>query len=999
MGQNTTKTILLFGVIFCCALGVNAQLNGNYTIDASASGSTNYTSIASAISDLNTVGVSGAVVFDISDGTYNGQITLDVVSGASSTNTVTFQSVSGHWSNVTLTNNGTITLYLDGADHIRFNHVTIENTSFSGTCYNVRMDGGADHNKFKDVRFKAPNRFGYNVYNYYGSFNEFEDNRFVGGYYAQYHYGARGASAEKGLVVKNNVLVGYEYYGLYFYGQSGANVVGNICDSSINQNAYGVYSNTNQNSIIMNNEIYGGCYTGLYLYNENRYGASKDSSICANNISRENTLYGAIVQYSNNVSFHHNIVEGGSNYSLYVYSYAADAGDGLRFANNIFISEGAYYGMYYYTYNSGTSSQILPGYFDYNDLYFANNTYLSYFAGALATTFVAMQGLHSSAYNQNSLMVDPDLKTKNGRTTAFELNNAGVDVKVNKDIDGNLRPNALDKKVDIGSNDFYLPPFDLDIESLISPLSANPISNTFQVTFHSCGTITFSNVDVDVHYTVDSGKTWVSDTMNIASLKGGGSKTFTFSTPWKPSRTGSFGIGIKIDKQVPGDPDLKDEKFWNVCTGLTGTYTVGSVLADFPSIEDAVKRLECGVAGPIVFELQGGTYTGNIKLKELHGASAINTVTFKSPHIDSVTIAANSGATLDLDGVDYVAFENIKIEAISSGAAVWMRNEANYNRFSGCEIKSPNSNGSHPLNLATSLTSVFTYGNAGNYNVFEDNEFIGGYYGGAVAVGTSTVDMLEGNEFYRNRFSGANTQGVHLYYLSGTVFHDNIVEGMTSSYSYAMYAFYLSNFDFQRNVFKDAYYGSYFYYLNYYNYKGTRSTFANNSMPGSGLYGLYSWQSRYVDFWHNSITSATYGWYSYYLTDVDVRNNIFHVTSGTGIYSLIPSFAEFDHNNFYVVSGSAAYLGADYPTIKELKRFDPAFNKNNFSLNPEWVDVDADLHLTAKTPVMLGVNVGIANDVLLLPVLVQTRCRIILYRLEQTFILQTQHGYIVLRSF
>ena len=623
-------------------------MSGTYTINPSGSGSTNYTSIGAAVSALNSSGVNGAVVFSISDGTYTGQVSLSAVTGASATNTITFKSASGHWQNVTITNSSTYTIYNNGGDYYRFEDVTIENTNRS-TYYNIRLQSGAEYNKFTNCRIKAGTNFGYNVWNYYNSHNEFVGNRVVGGYYSLYNYGARG-SEEEGLLYKNNRVVGYYYYGIYYYGQEGAQIIGNTCDSAVYQYSYGIYSNTSIASTIMDNEALGN-YSGMYLFNENRYSTSStDSTIFANNISRNNTSFGCYLYYSSSVDFHHNVVESGTSYSLYMYAYGADAGKDLRFANNIFVSGGGYYGLYYSAYDNTTASQTLPDYFDYNDFYINNTTYFAYFAGSLVASFTALQNAHSSAYNQNSVVVDPDFQSpSDGRTYAPGLNNVGVDMGIDKDIDGNDRPNTTDKKVDIGANDFYLAPYDLDVKDLISPLSVSLTSNTFQATFRNGGSATLSSTTLDVHYTVDSGKTWVKDTMNLTSLAPGAVRTFSFGTTWTPTRTGDFRVGIKIDKQVTGDPDTKDEAYWDVCSGLSGKFTVGPRSADYATIGDAVKALECGVAGPIEFEVQGGTYTGTLDFGVLNGATSTNTVTFKSAHRDSVTLTTSSGNVINME--------------------------------------------------------------------------------------------------------------------------------------------------------------------------------------------------------------------------------------------------------------------------------------------------------------------------------------------------------------
>src|SRR5947209_1292385 len=115
--SSTAKRILsgLLLTFLCLPFASKASLSGTYTIDpASSASSTNYKTITSAISDIssgtrsdggtaNGAGVSSSVIFKIADGTYSAQYTIGSITGASSTNTITFQSSSSDSSKVILT--------------------------------------------------------------------------------------------------------------------------------------------------------------------------------------------------------------------------------------------------------------------------------------------------------------------------------------------------------------------------------------------------------------------------------------------------------------------------------------------------------------------------------------------------------------------------------------------------------------------------------------------------------------------------------------------------------------------------------------------------------------------------------------------------------------------------------------------------------------------------------------------------------------------------------
>ncbi|MCX6352165.1 MAG: hypothetical protein NTX03_09920 [Bacteroidetes bacterium] len=90
------KTIIL--IFLTCLVRfttlIASPMSGIYTINPSGSGTKNFTSFTSAVKMLNDSGVNGAVFFNITDGYYNEQIEISKISGASASNTITFQSQS-----------------------------------------------------------------------------------------------------------------------------------------------------------------------------------------------------------------------------------------------------------------------------------------------------------------------------------------------------------------------------------------------------------------------------------------------------------------------------------------------------------------------------------------------------------------------------------------------------------------------------------------------------------------------------------------------------------------------------------------------------------------------------------------------------------------------------------------------------------------------------------------------------------------------------------------
>lgn len=965
MKQHFTKLLTLLAVASFSITGAFAQLSGTYTIGSGTG--YDYASPAAAASALLSSGVSGAVTFNIADGTYSGQVSLNrAISGASSTNTITFQSANADSSKVIITNASNYTVYMYSVDYVNFKDVTIKNTS-SSTHYTVYMNGNADHNTFQNCRIQGPggSTFGYNCYIYRSEDNTFDQCRVEGSYYAFRLYGWSTSNWLENTTITNCDIVKNYYYGLYQYYAKNTVFNNNRVDSFGNGTyGYPFMSYYSVGSQVQNNEILMGSY-GLYLYYNNYYGSQSayDTMRIYNNMIANQYYYGMYMYRTQKFNFFHNAIDySGSSYGFYCYYPRYH-----KWANNAMSLKGGYYGFYMYTANSSTYNPTL---FDYNDIYTSNTTFKCYFLNRAIANLSALKSAFS-AYNQNSIDDDPSfIDSKNLRSLSPALNNAGTNVWVTKDIDGNPRPNSTDKKIDIGVNDFYLAPYDLDVYALISPLTVDLTSNKVVAQFRNAGSQTLSNTDVYVQYSTDSGSTWVTDTMSITSLAPGKIQQFEFSKLWVPARSGKFRISIKISQSVSNDPDITDQEDYDVCSGLSGTYTIGaSSNADYASFTDAMKDLRCGVSGHLIFNVESGTYTESLEFGEVLGASASRTVTFRSTHRDSVTLRSTSGNTITLNGADWIAFENMKIRMDgSSGYTVSITGGADHNRFENCHIynnTSVTSTAAIPVVISGSSSSYSSSGNNGWYNEFIDNDIEGGYFV-ATTWGNGTSNPSRGNKWINNNFSRGYYYGCYFYYTDSLVFHDNRIENFRYTYNYGMMFYFPSNFDVQRNYSKCVYYNS-LYYANYYNYNNTaRSIFANNMLISTGTsYTIYGYRMSHTNFWHNSLYGkGSYMCYWYYMASNDIQNNHFYY-DGTRyiIYTYNPTFINWDYNNYYLTNGNVAYVsGTTYSTVASLVGYSSTLNQNNYNVDPAWVDKDDDHHLTSKSPELIGANVGVAED-------------------------------------
>lgn len=133
------------------------QLSGVYSVGGV---SPDYPDLRSAGTDLMTNGVSGPVIFDIRSGTYYERLVLGPIPTTSSTNTVLFRSTTGLSQDVLISYDSDIdtnyTLFLDGADFVSFENVTIQSTDPQYGRV-VLMENNAHHNSFRSCVFRGIN--------------------------------------------------------------------------------------------------------------------------------------------------------------------------------------------------------------------------------------------------------------------------------------------------------------------------------------------------------------------------------------------------------------------------------------------------------------------------------------------------------------------------------------------------------------------------------------------------------------------------------------------------------------------------------------------------------------------------------------------------------------------------------------------------------------------------------------------------------------------------
>jgi len=429
-----------------------ASLAGVYTVGGTTP---DFPDVVSAANAINQFGVCGPVVFNIRPGTYNqGTITFGKIVGASSVNTVTFQSENGNRNSVTVTSNGA-TIALQGTSYLRLKDLTFTSSSPS---YVMTMNGDVSDDSVVGCNITQPinnnsNAAALAAYSLSGTNSGmvFKDNNFSGGYYCFYWEGSW-SNYTPGLVIDNNTMSQSNFYCTYIaYTEAlkfrNNKVTGN---TSSYYNVY-IYDSYNSPEITGNrvNAVYGYAMTLYYMYGA----SSSNKALIANNVltMQGTDNYGAMyVPYPYNMRMYNNTVYVTGTYASCLNYYLEMYSDGNEIFNNLSVNtSNAGYAVYIINYGN---NQI-----NYNNWY-ATATSGAYYYNSTYNDFQSFRA--ASTQDKQSLTYDPQLNNDGSPdptvSAAWSLNGHGVHLAGNdKDINGNPRVTQRPDGVpDIGAFEF-----------------------------------------------------------------------------------------------------------------------------------------------------------------------------------------------------------------------------------------------------------------------------------------------------------------------------------------------------------------------------------------------------------------------------------------------------------------------------------------------------------------------------------------------------------------
>ena len=1007
---------------------------GTFTINnAAPTGSGNFATFKEAI-DFFRCGISGAVVLNVQPGSgpYTEQITIPQVPGASATNTIT---INGNGTTLQFAPNTTDRhiLRLDGADH-----VIIDSLHITGTAvdfgWGIHLTNGADSNTIRKCIFDlsavtstTQNNSGCIVgsgtttsviTDGSSSAIRIENNTITGGYQGIIINGGTGAVNAKRNIIRNNIIKDFYSNGIELT-DNDSTVIDHNDISRATRTAVGGFTGIeigsgNIKCRVNGNRIHDthnnattqtGLSYGVFL-------TSADAAAGSENRITNNLIYnfnsGSGLQYalynlgSDGAHYFHNTVvldNAGSTAGAVRGFYQTTAATNIRFFNNIiYITRGGT-GIKHAIYLNTNTTEFVS---NNNVLYInapAGTNSTGYFNAISYAAIADWKTANSNAFDQVSLADDPafmNASMGDYQPSAAGINNLGVNVGVPVDINGVTRGASPDP----GAYEFGLP-------ACVAPPTA--------------GTAEAGQMAVCPNATVS---------LNLVGNSAGAGQTYQWqssdnNTTWTNigpvSSSSSFSVVQTTTKYYrcvvtcSGNSQNSNPVYVTTTPLVSGTFSINNAAptggGNFQSFAEAIASLNCGIGGPVVFDVQAGSgpYNEQVLIYPVTGASAANTVTFNGNGVvvQASPVSANR-YLLRLDGADHIIIDSVvfQSQAVDYGWGAHLTNGADSNIIRRCTfdlstVTSTTQSNSGGIVISGSNTSVVTDGSA-SFNLFDRNTILGAYQG-VITNGLSGSGNVRKNVFSNNIIKDFYAAGMELTGNDSMVVKNNdisragrtttsttvsgielgagnlgsLVDGnrihdthnSTTTQSGAAYGIY-SNAD-------DATAGAENLVVNNVIYNLNSATGTQYGIYNAGSDGAWYYHNTIVLDYQTSTAGVTRGFYqTTSATNIKFMNNIVYISrGGTGakynIYlGTTASGVISNYNNLFLNAAAGTngigYYGAGFATLADWKTANTnAFDQASTGIDPMMVNGAAgDFTPTANLVDNSGTPVGVLKDIL-----------------------------------
>jgi len=960
------------------------SISGTFTVGGAGA---DFADLTSAVSALG-CGISGPVVFNVNPGTYIEAIIIPEVAGASATNTITFDGGSSATTTIEWDSGQgeNAVVQLDGADYVVIKNFTIENIGTTD-AWGVFLWHQANYNTITDCIINMDPTLGaIDVIGIVASNDLTSDivegdncnyltveNCTINGGEMGIHLEGLGATAPvfaNGNRIINNSFLDQDDYGIYLDNMDSIDIIGNTISGLKSTFSDGIYIFDIMNYRINENNISAKDW-GIYISDGNFDAPPTITGEIINNMVASETDYAIYLTDVQFTRIIHNTAYGRPGIRIGTNI------DGLEIINNIFASDT--------DYAFETDGQTVINKMDFN-LYYVppTNTNFVKFGANIYADLVAFQ-TGAPLFNANSVTGDPKFLSI---VQPFDLHISGVVANdladpgpgILVDIDGDTRPMAPSTMPDIGADEYTPTQLDAGISAIVNQTIVTGVQNV-DVELTNFGLIDLNSVTIqwEVDGALQTPFSWSSGPLASYALA-----TVTVGTYNFPSGFSTIKAWTEMPNGLADGDILNDTSEVILCTGIQGTYTVGGAGADFLDLTAAVSALDCGIAGPVLFNVNPGVYFEALIIPEVAGASAINTITFDGGSSATTSIVWDSGqgenAVIQLDGADYIVFKNLTIDnrGTTDAWGVFLWHQANYNTISDCIFNmDPTLNVIDVVAIVASdnILDDITEGDNCNFLTVENCTINGGEMGIHLeGLGTSALLFADGNRIVNNSFLDQDDYGIYLDNQDNVDIIGNTIRGLKSTFSDGIYCFNLMNFKINENNVNAVDWGIYISGGNFDAAPTQVGEVINNMVASETDYALYFTNFQFSKIIHNTAHGIPGIRIGANMDGLEIINNIFGSPSDYAFETdNITTITKMDYNLFYVPPTNSSFVKFGPGIYADLAAFQigaPLFNANSVTGDPKFVSSAPpfDLHVTGVAANDLadlgpGVLVDIDGDI------------------------------------
>lgn len=745
------------------------QFSGEYSIG----GYSDFPTILEAMSVLQTNGICGPVVFNISEGTYYGSsfdgLQIDSIYGIDSINTVSFRSDPTNTINAVIESEITI----NNTDYITFENITFHKLSYRTSIISLNY---SNHCTFINNTFLSlgSNSTHSNITTDHSNFTNIYKNTFEETNGFTIKLKSQSPDLAYGNKITDNYMINSKR-NIYCDTQHDLMISNNTIISNKDnfQSNYGIYLiNLKGNFLIQGNKIHGNFGTLLYL---NSYYPSQTSShrgqISNNELFQNYNSHAIQISSSRKLDIINNSCLLYNNNPISKNNLNLSTVSKINIQNNILANFNNGYAINYNTIYDSIDV-------NYNNYYTSGSAPISY--SGLEQSISDMQTL--LGLDSNSVEINPDFYS-NTRLVPLNplLDSLGkYDPLVIVDIDSTQRSLSFP---DIGAYEFTVRHIDIGIDISESLTSFCDGEDSLYVNIYNYGIDTIQNIELgwSISGVVQDTSVWSGELARLDSI----SEVFITAYQFPPGLEYDLKFWISSVNGYEDQVHFNDTlSINNYSKALAGIYTIGTLDSDFLTITNAVDALtNGGVCDSVIFKIEPGTYNEQIYIPEINGTSEDHYIVFESitQNAEDVMLifsaSVDSNYTLSISGADYINFKHLTVStdpSIASSAIVIEQESRHlnfeHNIFIGDQVYS------HPKKA-----TISSLGSKDDYLIFYNNSF----YDGSIALDLNGEHSQHEKGIYinSNDFINQKSTAISISYADSIIISSNTITSVQDSIS------------------------------------------------------------------------------------------------------------------------------------------------------------------------------------------------------------------------